>query len=138
MPIFVDHTYLGLLNSFPHSLFYCSSPQQQALPEKPQDTPTREAGELTTELHHFTDFSMSNFLVSAQVCTKLFAVASPHSPPDSQETKQCWELLRQLYCLDLQIGPLPLRRKGGQKWATDAPIREKPQNVPALSQRQIS
>jgi hypothetical protein len=50
----------------------------------------------------------------------------------------CWELLRQLYCLDLRIGPLPWRRKGGQKRATDAPFREQPQNVPALSQRQMS
>ena len=51
----------------------------------------------------------------------------------------CWELLRQLYCLDLRIGPPPPpRRKGGQKRATDTPFREQPQNVPALNQRQIS
>jgi hypothetical protein len=31
----------------------------------------------------------------------------------------CWEPLRQCYCPDLWIGPLPLRRKGGQKRATD-------------------
>jgi hypothetical protein len=30
----------------------------------------------------------------------------------------CWELLRQHNCPDLWIGPLPRRRKGGQKWAT--------------------
>jgi hypothetical protein len=35
--------------------------------------------------------------------------------------------------------PAPtLRRKGGQKQATDAPLREQPQIVPALSQRQMS
>ena len=50
----------------------------------------------------------------------------------------CWELLRQCYCPDLWIGPLPPRRKGGQKLATDTPFREQPQNVPALSQRQMS
>ena len=49
-----------------------------------------------------------------------------------------WELLRQLYCLDLRIGPLLPRRKGGQKWNTDTPFREQSQNVPALSQRQMS
>jgi hypothetical protein len=50
----------------------------------------------------------------------------------------CWDLLRQHYCPDLWIGPLPPRRKGGQKRATDAPFRAQPQNVPALSPRQMS
>jgi hypothetical protein len=54
----------------------------------------------------------------------------------------CWELLRQLYCLDLRIGPLPHpEKKRGSKAGhrcTDAPFREQPQNVPALSQRQMS
>jgi hypothetical protein len=49
------------------------------------------------------------------------------------EVLACWELLRQLYCLDLRIGLLSPRRKGGQKWATNAPFREQPQNVQALS-----
>jgi hypothetical protein len=49
----------------------------------------------------------------------------------------CWELLRQRYCPDLWIGPLPLRRKGGQK-PPDAPLWEQPQIVPALSQRWMS
>ena len=50
----------------------------------------------------------------------------------------CWEPLRQHNCPDLWIGPLPPRRKGGQKRATDAPLREQPQIVPALSQRWMS
>jgi hypothetical protein len=50
----------------------------------------------------------------------------------------CWELLRQHNCPDLWIGPLPPRRKGGQKWATNATFWEQPQNVPALSQHRMS
>jgi hypothetical protein len=50
----------------------------------------------------------------------------------------CWELLRQHNCPDLWIGPLPSRRKGGQKRATHARLREQPQIVPALSQRWMS
>ena len=39
---------------------------------------------------------------------------------------------------ELVLSPPPPSRKGGQKWATDAPFWEQPQNVPALSHRQMS
>ena len=54
----------------------------------------------------------------------------------STKQTECWELLRQLYCLDLQIGPLPPHQE--EKGVTNAPFREQPQNVPALSQGQMS
>jgi hypothetical protein len=52
---------------------------------------------------------------------------------------ECWEPLRQHNCPDFWIGLLPPpRRKEGQKRATDAPLREQPQIVPALSQCRMS
>ena len=66
---------------------------------------------------------------------------SLHAMPFAKEqliVDICWELLRQHNCPDLWIGPLPPRRKGGQKRATDALLWEQPQIVPALSQRRMS
>jgi hypothetical protein len=45
----------------------------------------------------------------------------------------CWELLRQLYCLDIQIGPLhhhPQKKRGSKAGCR--------RTVPALSQCQMS